>query len=173
MNKKLIIAFAGVALLCAGGAGGAVWYFSAQKAEAAAAEHATEGDAKHAKADGKAKKKKKEEKDDEEAQPLKYLTVDKVIVMLRRAPGDNVSHYLSADLVVATPVKQEKEAKEHLPLLRSVAVRQLSGLSMEKAQAMTIDQFAEELNKAYETTYEEEGREQPFKEVMIGKLIIE
>lgn len=171
MNKKMIIAFAAVALLCAGGAGGAVWYFAAPKADA---EHAEEEvkDGKHAKGD-KAKKKKKDEKSDEEAEPLKYLTVDKVIVMLRRGEGENVSHYLSADLVVATPVKQEKEAKEHLPLLRSVAVRQLSDLSVDKARGMTIDQFAEELNKAYEETYEKEGREQPFKEVMIGKLIIE
>ncbi|AVR97338.1 flagellar basal body-associated FliL family protein [Pseudoduganella armeniaca] len=170
MNKKMIIAFAAVALLCAGGAGGAVWYFAAPKADA---EHAEEEakDGKHA--DAKAKKKKKDDKKEEEAEPLKYLTVDKVIVMLRRGEGENVSHYLSADLVVATPVKQEKEAKEHLPLLRSVAVRQLSNLSMDKAQGMTIDQFAEELNKAYEDTYEKEGREQPFKEVMIGKLIIE
>lgn len=171
MSKKMIIAFAAVALLCAGGAGGAVWYFAAPKADAEA-EHA-EKDDKHAKGDAKAKKKKKEEKSEEEAEPLKYLTVDKVIVMLRRGPTDTVSHYLSADLVVATPVKQEKEAKEHLPLLRSVAVRHLSALSMEKAQAMTIDQFATALNTAYEETYEESGREQPFKEVMIGKLIIE
>jgi len=171
MNKKMIIAFAAVALLCAGGAGGAVWYFAAPKADAQA-EHADKDD-KHAKGDAKSKGKKKEEKSGEDAEPLKYLTVDKVIVMLRRAPTDSISHYLSADLVVATPIKQEKEAKEHLPLLRSVAVRHLSALSMEKAQAMTIDQFAEELNKAYEETYEKDGREQPFKEVMIGKLIIE
>ncbi|WEF34057.1 flagellar basal body-associated FliL family protein [Pseudoduganella chitinolytica] len=169
MNKKMIIAFAAVALLCAGGAGGAVWYFAAPKADA---EHVEE-DGKQAKGDAKARKKKKEEKSDEEVEPLKYLTVDKVIVMLRRGEGENVSHYLSADLVVATPVKQEKEAKEHLPMLRSVAVRQLSGLSVDKARGMTIDQFAEELNKAYEETYEKDGRDQPFKEVMIGKLIIE
>ena len=129
MNKKIIIIIAAVALLCAGGAGGAVWYFAAPKGEAAEAD---------TKADHKSDKKKKKEKD-EDAKPLKYLTVDKVIVMLRRGPNDAVPHYMSADLVVATPVDQEKEAKEHLPLLRSVAVRTLSALPVDKAQAMTID----------------------------------
>lgn len=152
MNKKLIIAFVAVALLCAGGAGAAVWYFAAPPAGAAE----TEKEAKK-----------------EEAKPVKYLTLDKIIVMMRRQPTDKVAHYMSADLVVTTPVEKEKEAKEQLPLLRSVAVRTLSALPMEKAQAMTIDQFAEELNKAFADAYEKEGRERPFTEVMIGKLILE
>ncbi|GGY47896.1 flagellar basal body-associated FliL family protein [Pseudoduganella albidiflava] len=162
MNKKLIMIILGVALVCGGGAGAAVW-FLAPKADAAEAAHAED----------KTAKKKKKKEDEEEVGPLKYLTVDKVIVMLRRSPNEAVPHYLSADLVVATPVKLEKEAKEHLPLLRSVAVRTLSGLPMDKAQAMTIDEFAEALNKAFEAEYEKDEREQPFKEVMIGKLILE
>jgi flagellar FliL protein len=75
--------------------------------------------------------------------------------------------------VLATPVAKEKETKEHLPMLRSVAVRTLSAYPMAKAEAMTIDQYAEELNKAFDETYAKEGRERPFKEVMIGKLILE
>jgi flagellar FliL protein len=105
--------------------------------------------------------------------PPKYLTVDKVIIMLKRVPTDTSAHYMSADLVITTNIKQEKEAKEHLPMLRSVAVRTLSNLPMATAQVMTIDQFAAELNKAFDDTYEQEGREKPFSEVMIGKLIIE
>jgi flagellar FliL protein len=166
MNKKLIIIIAAVALVCAGGAGAAAWYFAAPKADAAEADHK---DGK----DDKAKKKKKKEAEEADAQPLKYLTVDKVIVMLRRGPNEGVPHYMSADLVVAAPVKQEKEAKEHLPLLRSVAVRTLSALPLEKAQAMSIDEYAEALNKAFEEEYEKDSREKPFREVMIGKLIIE
>ncbi|WBS00824.1 flagellar basal body-associated FliL family protein [Pseudoduganella sp. SL102] len=162
MNKKLIMIILGVALVCGGGAGAAVW-FLAPKADAAEAAHGED----------KTAKKKKKKEDEEEVGPLKYLTVDKVIVMLRRSPNEAVPHYLSADLVVATPVKLEKEAKEHLPLLRSVAVRTLSGLPMDKAQAMTIDEYAEALNKAFEAEYEKDEREQPFKEVMIGKLILE
>jgi len=151
MNKKLVIAAAVVGLIAAGAAGGAVWLLKSEGGTGASA--------------------KVEEKKD--AKPLRYLTIEKVIVMLRRSPGDNVSHYLSADLVVATPVDQEKETKEHLPLLRSVAVRALSSLPMDKAATMTIDQYAEELNKAFDEVYAKQQRERPFKEVMIGKLIVE
>jgi flagellar FliL protein len=159
-NMKIIIAFVLVAVVGAAVAGGAVWYMS-------------KGDQPAAEAKGKDGKKvaKKEEKKD--GLPPKYLTVDKVIIMLKRQPGDGVTHYLSADLVITTDAKLEKEAKENLPLLRSVAVRTLSNLPMATAQLMTIDQFAAELNKAYEETFEAEGREKPFTEVMIGKLIIE
>jgi len=160
-NLKIIIAFALVAVVGAAVAGGAVWYMSKGDEPAAEAK------------DGKAAKKvvKKEKKDD--GLPPKYLTVDKVVIMLKRQPGDTVTHYLSADLVVTTDAKQEKETKENLPMLRSVAVRTLSNLPMATAQVMTIDQFAAELNKAFDTTFENEGREKPFSEVMIGKLIIE
>jgi len=150
MNKKLVIVFAAVVLVGAAAAGGALWYLGKPATANAAAKAPVE-----------------------EAKPMKYLTVDKVIVMLRRTPGENVAHYMSADLVVATPVAKEKETKEHLPMLRSVAVRTLSAYPMSKAEAMTIDQYAEELNKAFDETYAKEGRERPFKEVMIGKLILE
>ena len=161
-NMKMIVAFALVAVVGAAVAGGAVWYMS--KGDDAAAEA-------HDGKDAKAKKAKKEEKKDDT--PPKYLTVDKVIIMLKRVPTDTSAHYMSADLVITTNAKQEKEAKEHLPMLRSVAVRTLSNLPMATAQVMTIDQFANELNKAFDETYEQEGREKPFSEVMIGKLIIE
>ncbi|UGQ48969.1 flagellar basal body-associated FliL family protein [Massilia endophytica] len=150
MNKKLVIVLASVALLGAAAAGGALWYI-AKPATAAGKKAAPV----------------------EEAKPMKYLTVDKVIVMLRRSPGENAPHYMSADLVVATPVEKEKETKEHLPMLRSVAVRTLSAYPMSKAESMTIDQYAEELNKAFDETYAREARERPFKEVLIGKLILE
>ncbi|MRW90746.1 flagellar basal body protein [Duganella sp. FT80W] len=161
-NMKIIIAFVLVAVVGAGVAGGAVWYMSKGKEDAAE---------EHGDKDAKKKPAKKEEKKSEE--PPKYLTVDKVVVMLKPAPGDNLTHYLSADLVVATTAKREKEAKENLPLLRSVAVRTLSGLPMATAKVMTIDQFAGELNKAFDAAFEAEGREKPFDEVMIGKLILE
>jgi flagellar FliL protein len=93
--------------------------------------------------------------------------------MLKHEPTDTVTHYLSADLVVATDAKREKETKENLPMLRSVAVKTLSNLPMASARVMTIDQFAGELNKAFDHEFEQEGREKPFDEVMIGKLIVE
>lgn len=156
MNKKLVIAVVAVMLLGGGVAGGTWWYLSKK---APAAEQGKE--AKH------------EEAKPANTEPPKYITVEKVIVMLRRSEGESVTHYLSADLVVATTAKQEKECKEHLPLLRSVAVKALSSLPMAKASTMSIDQFSEELNKAFEETYARDKREKPFSEVMIGKLIVE
>lgn len=153
-NMKMIVAFAAVAVLGAGVAGGAVWYMS--KGAAPAAGHEKKVEVKH-----------------DEGKPPKYLTVDKVIIMLKRSPGDTASHYMSADLVITTNEEKEKTAKEHLPMLRSVAVRTLSNLPMATAQMMTIDQFAAELNKAFDETYLHDKREKPFSEVMIGKLIIE
>ncbi len=151
MNKKLVLIVAGVLLVVAGAAGGAAWYFKGKSAEPAKA----------------AVEEKKP------GEPLKYLTIEKIIVMLRRQPGDTVPHYMSADLVISTTAKQEKDAKEALPMLRSVAVRSLSALPMDKASMMTIDQFVEELNKAYDEAYAKEQRERPFQQVMIGKLILE
>ena len=155
MNKKLVIAMVGVLLLGGGVAGGAVWYMGKQAAT------------------GPEGKTVKHEEPKVETEPPKYITVDKVIVMLKRSEGEAVTHYLSADLVVATTAKQEKECKEHLPLLRSVAVKALSSLPMSKAATMSIDQFADELNKAFDETYAKDKRERPFSEVMIGKLILE
>lgn len=152
-NKvKLILAFVLVAVLAAGIAGGAFWYLS--KPVAAGAPVA-------------------EEKAPTGKKARKYMTLEKVIVMLRRNPGDTESHYLSADLVITTTEEKEKHTKEHLPLLRSIAVRALSSYPMDKAQVMTVEQFAEQINQAFDASYAKEKAEKPFSEVMIGKLIIE
>jgi flagellar FliL protein len=158
-KKKLMVIVAAVLVLGGGVAGGAFWYLGKQA-------KAAEGDAGH-------KSEKHEEKKDEKKGPAKYVTLDKVIVMLRRAPNDGESHYLSTDLVLTTTVKQEKEAKEHLPLLRSIVVKTLSGYGMEKASSMTVDDLSKEIGTAFDEAYEKEKMEKPFTDVMIGKLIIE
>jgi flagellar FliL protein len=105
--------------------------------------------------------------------PKKYTSLDKVVVMLRRNAGEPASHYLSMDLVFKSPDKTEKLTKEHLPMLRSVAVKALSSLTMEKASTMTIEQFGEVINTAYTETYKQDQIDKPFVEALIGKLIIE
>lgn len=149
MKAKLIIAFAAVAVAAAAAAGGAMWYMSPAPAAGAEARPAPE------------------------KKPTKYVTLDKVIVMLRRAPSDQAAHYLSVDLVLATTPAEEKEAKEQLPLLRSIAVSALSARTLAEASAMTVDQYASELNKVFNANYEKENHIKPFSEVMVGKLIIE
>jgi len=153
-KAKLMVAFLGVALLAAGAAGGAMWYMApAHAGKGAAAAEAP--------------------KPVLEKKPTKYVTLDKVIVMLRRAPNEAAAHYLSVDLVLATTAELEKEAKDHLPLLRSIAVSSLSSHTLAEANAMTVDQYAAQLNKTFNASYEKENHEKPFSEVMIGKLIIE
>jgi flagellar FliL protein len=156
MNKmKMIIAIAGAVIVSAAGAGGAVWWFMPKPASAAGAARKAEADRPK---DGK---------------PLKYVTLDKVIVMLRRGPDDIDTHYLSTDLVLSTEASKEKETKENLPLLRSLAVRTLSAYTTKEAAGMTVEQYADQLNKSFDANYEHEHTEKPFVQVMIGKLIIE
>lgn len=151
MKAKLIIAFAGVAIAAAAAAGGAMWYLSPTPVAAG----------------GVAARPAPEPK------LTKYVTLDKVIVMLRRAPTEQAAHYLSVDLVLATTAADEKAAKEHLPLLRSIAVSALSARTMAEASSMTVDQYASELNKVFDANYARENHVKPFSEVMVGKLIIE
>lgn len=161
MNSKLkmMIGAAAVVLVGAASAAGAMWWMQSEAKAPTAAEAAA------AKQD--AKKKEKSDK------PAKYVTLDKVIVMLRRGPNESSAHYLSTDLVLATTVDQEKQAKEHLPLLRAVAVRALSSHTLAEASSMTVEQVAAHLNKTFDANYASEERDKPFDEVMIGKLIIE
>ena len=154
MNKKTLLAIVGAVIVSAAGAGGAVWWFMPKPAAAAGTE-------------------KKAEPEKKEAKPMKYVTLDKVIVMLRRGPNETESHYLSTDLVLATEHAKEKETKENLPLIRSLAVRTLSGYTMAEASSMTVDKYADELNRSFNASYEHTHTEKPFVEVMIGKLIIE
>ena len=158
MNKKLssMLAFTGVALVSAAVAGAAMWWYAPVPgfdSAAAGAEQAAEID--------------------ENKEPARYVTLDKVIVMLKRNTGDTQAHYISTDLVLSTTEENEKKAKEHLPMLRTVAVRALSSYALNEASAMTVEQFAERLNSSFEATYAAEKTEKPFSEVMIGKLIIE
>ena len=152
MKAKLIIAFAAVAVLAAAAAGGAFWYLKPAGATAPGAEAA---------------------KPAPEKKLTKYVTLDKVIVMLRRAPNEQAAHYLSVDLVLATTPEEEKETKEQLPLLRSIAVSALSARTLAEASGMTVDQYAADLNKVFNANYEKENHAKPFSEVMVGKLIIE
>jgi flagellar FliL protein len=156
---KMIIAIAGAVIISAAGAGGAVWWFMPKPAAAAGTDKKVD-----------AEKEKEKAKD---GKPVKYVTLEKVIVMLRRGPNETDTHYLSTDLVLSADPKKEKETKENLPLLRSLAVRTLSGYSMAEASNMTVEQYAEQLNKSFNANYEHEHTEKPFEQVMIGKLIIE
>ena len=152
-NFKLILAFLAVGLLAGAAAGAAVWWGMPSKQAAPLANPAA--------------------KPVVDNKVYKYINLEKVVVMLRRNQGDTLTHYMSTDLVFKVAEDKEKIVKEHLPLLRSIAVKALSSFSIEKAEFMTVDQFALEINRAFAENYAKEHREKPFVEVMIGKLIIE
>lgn len=153
-NFKLILAFLAVGLLAGLGAGAAVWWGMPSKSGTPLTTAATA-------------------KPVVDTKVYKYISLEKVVVMLRRSQGDSMTHYMSTDLVIKVAEDKEKIVKEHLPLLRSIAVKALSSFPMDKAEFMTVDQFAVEINRAFAENYTREHREKPFSEVMIGKLIIE
>ena len=150
-KPKLIAIVVLAALLTAGAGAGGVWWWKSRQAETAEAPAAP-----------KAK-----------PSTFRYVTLDKIIVMLRSQAGDPLAHYMAVDLVFQADQLQEKSVKDQLPLLRSVAVKALSEYTLDKASALTIEQLATELNAAYQARYKADGIEKPFAEAMIGKLIIE
>lgn len=102
----------------------------------------------------------------------KYVSLEKVIVMLQ-SEDDPVPHYLALDVVFTTPEKESKVMQDQLPLLRSVTVETLSGLSMQAAQALSVPELASLLNGAYRAVYANDLKGTPFTDAKIGKLIIE
>ncbi|MCH8179143.1 MAG: flagellar basal body-associated FliL family protein [Proteobacteria bacterium] len=168
-NRNLVFALTAVValLLAALVAGGVLWWrgsaHASPTAQAAAAPsaggHAASGPATPAAERDGAK--------------YKYVSLEKIIVMLRGKDGEPVSHYLAMDLVFKVREDEEKTVKEHLPLLRSVAVKSLSAYTMDKASLMSIDQFTADINRAFGDRYRHEQRDKPFAEAMISKLIIE
>ena len=147
LNRTLLLA--GALLLTAGISAGVAWWMLRPQDKAAEAAVAVD------------------------SQEYRYINLEKVIVMLRGGAGEPMSHYLAMDLVFKTPLKSEKIAKEHLPLLRSVAVMELSRYSHEKASTMTLEEFAANINRAFNDRYAREHGEKPFVEAMVSKLIIE
>ncbi|AKJ30361.1 flagellar basal body-associated FliL family protein [Caldimonas brevitalea] len=108
-----------------------------------------------------------------EPQDWRYVTLDKVIVMLRGGAGEPLTNYVAVDLVFRTSPKLEKATKAQLPLLRSITVQALSSYTLQQAGLMTIEQFTAALNEAYAKSYATDGIEKPFVQAMVGKLIIE
>lgn len=103
----------------------------------------------------------------------KYISLEKIIVMLRRPAGDSASHYLAMDLVFKTPAETETVTRDQLPLLRSIAVKNLSSMTLEAANSITIDDLTGRLNKAFVQSYTPDRTVRPFTEAMIGKLVVE
>lgn len=150
MNKKLLIIVGVLVLLFAGLAGAGFWWLQ-QSAGGGRVEQAPEVDAK---------------------QPS-YVTLDKIVVMLRTNSSRSGNYYLSLDLVFRTDKKHEKAVKADLPMLKGVAVRTLTQVDVEQAKAMSIDEWTEVLGRDLMAAYEGRMAMRGFDQVMVTRLIIE
>ncbi|HEY5757907.1 MAG TPA: flagellar basal body-associated FliL family protein [Steroidobacter sp.] len=153
---KIVAALLGVTVLAVGLGAGATWWLMKGGSAIASAEAAPVP---------------QEEPVDDRV--YKYVSLEKVIVMLRGVEGEPAPHYLALDLVFKTPEEEERVAREQLPLLRSVAVKELSTLTMDRAGKMTVEELTATMSKAFEAKYAKDRTERPFTDVMIGKLIVE
>ncbi len=156
MTMVLVFLLGGV--LIAGAGGGVAWWLLRQSAAGAQAGGAAAVAAPEPEA---------------EPREYKYVSLDKVVVMLRSTEGAPMSNYMAMDLVFRTEVANEKAVKQQLPLLRSIAVKALSAYPLDKAVQMTVEEFAADINIAYTESYARERTTKPFVEAMVGKLIIE
>lgn len=154
---KIVAALLGVTVLAVGIGAGATWWMM-------------KGGSAIATADAAPVPVEEPEADD---RVYKYVSLEKVIVMLRGMEGEPAPHYLALDLVFKAPEDVERETREQLPLLRSVAVKELSTLTMDRAGKMTVEELTAQMTKAFADKYAKDRTERPFVDVMIGKLIVE
>ena len=108
----------------------------------------------------------------EEKKPSRFISQEKIIVMLKGDTPDT-QHYMSVDLVFRSNDELLPQAKEQLPYMKSIAVRALSRLTREQATVMTVDDFQLLLMQSYTNTYRKEQATRPFSEVLVSKLIVE
>jgi flagellar FliL protein len=103
----------------------------------------------------------------------RYVTLERLIVMLRdRAPAAH-PHYLSLDLVFgAADAKQEKRLREQLPMLRALAYRTLAGYDAGQVRQMPVDALAAKLKAGYVLTYGT-AEALPFADVLISKMMVD
>ncbi|WP_129779112.1 flagellar basal body-associated FliL family protein [Peristeroidobacter soli] len=153
---KIAAALVGVTVLAVGIGAGATWWFMKGSSAISSAEAAPAP--------------KQEPVDD---RVYKYVSLEKVIVMLRGVEGEPAPHYLALDLVFKTPEEDERNTREQLPLLRSLAVKELSTLTMDRAGKMTVEELTAIMDKAFADRYVKDRADRPFTDVMIGKLIVE
>lgn len=151
MKKNLVIVVSAALAVCLLVAGGAWWWVQQQSGAKAAPAPAAAPVL--------------------DARQAAYVTLEKVVVMLRAESGR--SHYVSADLVLRTDRLHEKAVKSALPMLKGVAVRTLSKVSVEQGRAMSIEEWSELLQRDLMAAYETQLDLRPFDGVMLSRLILE
>ena len=151
MNKTVGIVIGAAVVVCLALGGGAWWWVQQQTAGHTPKVHAPKLDA---------------------SKPS-YVTLEKVVVMLRPASEQSGNHYLSLDLVLRTDKANEKAVKGDLPMIKGVAVRTLSKLDVEQARAMSIEEWTELLRRDVMDAYTPQLDLLGFDQLMVSRLIIE
>lgn len=154
MSKRIGMAVAVVVMLCVmAAAAGGFWFLGAKKAPVS---------------------RLTDEQLTLDIQQLSYVTLDKIVVMLKTDTElRRHNSYISVDLVLRTDKLHEKATKGELPMLKGVAVRTLSQLSLDQAKAMGIDQWTELLHADLMAAYAANPDLRPFDKVLVSRLIIE
>lgn len=150
MKKSIGAIIAAAVVFCAAMAGGAFWWVQ-QHSGAAAVPAAPQMDGSQ----------------------YSYVTLDKVVVMLRSESARAQNYYMSLDLVLRTDKPHEKSVQADLPMLKGVAVRALSKVEVMQAKAMSIEAWTELLSQEFMGAYEDRLPMRGFDQVMVSRLIIE
>lgn len=103
----------------------------------------------------------------------RYVSLDKLIVMLRGSEGSARPRYLVMDLVFsAADAKHEKQVRDQLPVLRATAYRTLAAHTPADVQRMGPTEFAALLRAEYESAYGAVDRV-PFDQVLVTKVMMD
>jgi flagellar FliL protein len=101
----------------------------------------------------------KKEKSDK---PVKYVTLDKVIVMLRRGPNEATTP-LPVDRPGAGHRPRKRKGNQGTPAAAARGRRAHAlGYTLAEASTMTVEQYAEQLNKTFNASYAQRRTEKPF-----------
>lgn len=105
----------------------------------------------------------------EKAPEVHYLEVKNQVITLK---GNTAKErYLLLDLAyVANSAVELKATEENLPKLKSVLVSMFSGMEYDTVRTMSVDDIHMQMMTRYEGAF---GKNQPFSDVMISKMVFQ
>jgi flagellar FliL protein len=105
----------------------------------------------------------------EKPEQVLYLEVKNQVVTLKGSTAKE--RYLLLDLAYVANSDESLKATEHnLPKLKNVLVSMFSGMEYDAVRAMTIDDIHLQMMARYEGVF---GKNQPFSDVMISKMVFQ
>lgn len=105
----------------------------------------------------------------DKAPEVHYLEVKNQVITLK---GNTAKErYLLLDLAyVANSAAELKATEENLPKLKSVLVSMFSGMEYDAVRTMSVDDIHMQMMTRYEGAF---GKNQPFSDVMISKMVFQ